>query len=163
MNITAHVVIRNGKCAHLLIFIGTYHVISQQYVRKKTYVQLKKMSIFYFCFIEDEATQIHFSRLRSTEYILDVTSEFARNKKDFSLVFQRTVWFFPFRQTDNNQYNDLMFFQVCPANSCWSLSSNIYEIENYNSVKWDKSSWIRHIHCTSMIFMRILRNICKFY
>jgi hypothetical protein len=49
--------------------IGTYHVISQQYVRKKTYVQLKKMSIFYFCFIEDEATQIHFSRLRHTSTV----------------------------------------------------------------------------------------------
>ena len=129
MIITTHLVTKNGKCAHLLIFFGENHLISQQYVRKKTYVQLKKkMSIFYFCFVEDEATQIHFSRLRPTEYILDVTSELARNKKEFSLVFQRTVWFFSFRQTDNNLYNDLMFFQVCSANSCRSLSSNIYDI-----------------------------------
>lgn len=68
--------------------------------------------LFVYFFVEDEANQIHFSRLRPTEYILDVTSEFVRNKRDFSLVFQRTVWFFPFRQTDNNLYNDLMFFQV---------------------------------------------------
>lgn len=54
----------------------------------------------------------HYSRLKSEEYILDVTSEFIRGNKDYQLVFQRTVWFFPFRETDNIIYNELMFFQV---------------------------------------------------
>mgnify|MGYP000535430158 CR=1 FL=1 len=53
-----------------------------------------------------------FSRLRSEEYILDVTAELARNRKDFDLVFQRTVWYFPFKSSDNLLYNELMYFQV---------------------------------------------------
>ncbi|OWF46490.1 unconventional myosin-XV-like isoform X2 [Mizuhopecten yessoensis] len=56
----------------------------------------------------------HYSRLKSEEYILDVTSEFIRGNKDYQLVFQRTVWFFPFRETDNIIYNELMFFQCLP-------------------------------------------------
>lgn len=53
-----------------------------------------------------------FSRLRSEEYILDVTAELLRSKRDYDLVFQRTVWYFPFRSSDNLLYNELMYFQV---------------------------------------------------
>lgn len=53
-----------------------------------------------------------FSRLRSEEYILDVTAELLRNRRDYDLVFQRTVWYFPFRTSDNLLYNELMYFQV---------------------------------------------------
>ena len=53
-----------------------------------------------------------FSKLRSEEYILDVTAELVRTRRDYDLVFQRTVWYFPFRTSDNLLYNELMYFQV---------------------------------------------------
>ena len=54
-----------------------------------------------------------FSRLRGEEYILDVTTELLRSHLEYDLVFQRTVWFFPYHNTDNLLYNELMYFQVC--------------------------------------------------
>lgn len=55
-----------------------------------------------------------FSRLRNEEYILDVTAELLRTRRDYDLVFQRTVWYFPYRSSDNLLYNELMYFQCLP-------------------------------------------------
>lgn len=55
-----------------------------------------------------------FSRLKPEEYVLDVTAELQRNNSSYDLVFQRTVWYFPQRPTDNIMYNELMFFQSLP-------------------------------------------------
>ncbi|XP_060553902.1 unconventional myosin-XV-like isoform X5 [Ruditapes philippinarum] len=55
-----------------------------------------------------------FSRLRNEEYILDVTAELLRSRRDYDLVFQRTVWYFPVRVSDNLLYNELMYFQCLP-------------------------------------------------
>lgn len=55
-----------------------------------------------------------FSRLRNEEYILDVTAELLRSRRDYDLVFQRTVWYFPVRVSDNLLYNELMYSQCLP-------------------------------------------------
>lgn len=55
-----------------------------------------------------------FSRLKPEEYVLDVTADLQRNNSSYDLVFQRTVWYFPQRPTDNIMYNELMFFQSLP-------------------------------------------------
>ncbi|XP_052263037.1 unconventional myosin-XV-like isoform X3 [Dreissena polymorpha] len=55
-----------------------------------------------------------FSRLRNEEYILDVTTELLRTSTEYDLVFQRTVWYFPFKVSDNLFYNELMYFQCFP-------------------------------------------------
>ncbi|XP_062594386.1 unconventional myosin-XV-like isoform X8 [Saccostrea cucullata] len=55
-----------------------------------------------------------FSRLKPEEYVLDVTADLQRNNLSYDLVFQRTVWYYPLRPTDNILYNELMFFQSLP-------------------------------------------------
>ena len=55
-----------------------------------------------------------FSRMKPEEYVLDVTTDLQRNNVGYDLVFQRTVWYFSLRPTDNALYNELMFFQSLP-------------------------------------------------
>ncbi|XP_056017857.1 unconventional myosin-XV-like isoform X8 [Ostrea edulis] len=55
-----------------------------------------------------------FSRLKPEEYVLDVTADLHRNNLSYDLVFQRTVWYYPLRSTDNVVYTELMFFQSLP-------------------------------------------------
>lgn len=63
---------------------------------------------------EDDMMGVVFSRLKPEEYVLDVTADLQRNNSSYDLVFQRTVWYFPLRPTDNIMYNELMFFQSLP-------------------------------------------------
>ncbi|XP_078318920.1 unconventional myosin-XV-like isoform X3 [Crassostrea virginica] len=62
----------------------------------------------------DEMTGTVFSRMKPEEYVLDVTTDLQRNNVGYDLVFQRTVWYFSLRPTDNALYNELMFFQSLP-------------------------------------------------
>nr|XP_034311051.1 unconventional myosin-XV isoform X10 [Crassostrea gigas] len=63
---------------------------------------------------KDDMMGVVFSRLKPEEYVLDVTADLQRNNSSYDLVFQRTVWYFPLRPTDNIMYNELMFFQSLP-------------------------------------------------
>lgn len=73
------------------------------------------ISIMFIPYItEDDMMGVVFSRLKPEEYVLDVTADLQRNNSSYDLVFQRTVWYFPQRPTDNIMYNELMFFQSLP-------------------------------------------------
>lgn len=77
--------------------------------------KLDHVLLWYFYITEDDmmGTPV-FSRLKPEEYVLDVTADLHRNNLSYDLVFQRTVWCYPLRSTDNVVYTELMFFQSLP-------------------------------------------------
>ncbi|XP_059156810.1 unconventional myosin-XV-like isoform X1 [Physella acuta] len=52
-----------------------------------------------------------FSKLNREDYILDETAYYIRRQIPFDLIFQRTVWYFPLKQNNNDIYIEMMFHQ----------------------------------------------------
>lgn len=50
--------------------------------------------------------------LNRDEYIFDITTELANQKKEFYLLFQRTSWITPLHLDKNSLYVDVMYYQV---------------------------------------------------
>ncbi|XP_064594768.1 unconventional myosin-XV-like isoform X2 [Liolophura sinensis] len=55
-----------------------------------------------------------FNRLNRDEYLMDVMCELSRSQKDYDIIFQRTVWFFPIKKAENELYLEMMFAQTLP-------------------------------------------------
>lgn len=72
------------------------------------YLNLDSKVVCAICFVDNEV----YSRLKHEEYLLDITAELVRKKLSYDLIFQRTVWYFPYKSTDNSMYIELMFHQV---------------------------------------------------
>lgn len=47
---------------------------------------------------------------------MDVMCELSRSQKDYDIIFQRTVWFFPIKRAENELYLEMMFAQVSDLN-----------------------------------------------
>lgn len=59
------------------------------------------------CFLENR-----YCPLNRDEYMFDITTELANQKKEFYLLFQRTTWVFPLQLENVPQYTDVMYHQV---------------------------------------------------
>jgi len=72
-------------------------------------VEREEYTIFYVIQSENR-----YCPLSTSEYIFDITTELANQKKEFYLLFQRTSWIYPLVLSRHDMYIDVMFHQCLP-------------------------------------------------
>lgn len=60
-------------------------------------------------------TDNEYARLKREEYVMDVITEMRLQRKECTLMFERTSWYFPLRlESATYDYLDMMFSQCIP-------------------------------------------------
>ena len=64
----------------------------------------------YFSLADNE-----YARLKREEYVMDVVTEMKFQRKECTIIFERTSWYFPLRvESATYEYLDMMFNQCIP-------------------------------------------------
>lgn len=83
----------------------------QNYIYCNVFLWTKAEKSTYINF-DDVFSDNKYTALGSDEYIFDITTELANQKKQFYLIFQRTSWYFPLHRDGNELYTDAIYHTV---------------------------------------------------
>ncbi len=91
-------------------------------------------------FVLFASTENRYCPLNKEEYLFDITTELANQKKEFYLLFQRTSWVAPLQLENNQLYIDVMFHQVRGRSRCHVGESR--DTARNNSTLFTVDGWI---------------------